>query len=101
MEASGPCHTGIHAANGDWPVKSTPAFVPGHEGVGLVHAIGEAITGIARPGERSPDAGLRASDGGITMPDGRPIPRELRLDRVGVLWRHSNSTGAKNTVRSG
>ena len=25
MEASGLCHTDIHAANGDWPVKPTPA----------------------------------------------------------------------------
>jgi propanol-preferring alcohol dehydrogenase len=34
MEASGLCHTDIHAANGDWPVKPAPPFVPGHEGVG-------------------------------------------------------------------
>ena len=101
MEASGLCHTDIRAANGDWPVKSTPAFVPGHEGVCLVPAIGEGVTGITRSSETSPDAGFRAYDGGIAMPDGRPIPRELRLDRVGVLWRHSDSTGAKNTVRSG
>jgi propanol-preferring alcohol dehydrogenase len=30
MEASGLCHTDIHAAHGDWPVKPTPPFVPGH-----------------------------------------------------------------------
>ena len=36
VEASGLCHTDIHAAHGDWPVKPTPPFVPGHEGVGLV-----------------------------------------------------------------
>ena len=29
MEASGLCHTDIHAAHGDWPVKPTPPFVPG------------------------------------------------------------------------
>ncbi len=46
MEASGLCHTDIHAANGDWPVKPAPPFVPGHEGVGIVHAIGTAVTGI-------------------------------------------------------
>jgi D-arabinose 1-dehydrogenase-like Zn-dependent alcohol dehydrogenase len=39
MQASGLCHTDIHAANGDWPVKPTPPFVPGHEGVGTVHAV--------------------------------------------------------------
>ncbi len=50
MQASGLCHTDIHAANGDWPVKPTPPFVPGHEGVGTVHAIGDGVTGVA-PGE--------------------------------------------------
>ena len=34
IESSGLCHTDIHAAHGDWPVKPTPPFVPGHEGVG-------------------------------------------------------------------
>jgi propanol-preferring alcohol dehydrogenase len=29
VEASGLCHTDIHAAHGDWPVKPTPPFVPG------------------------------------------------------------------------
>jgi len=44
MEASGLCHTDIHAANGDWPVKPTPPFVPGHEGVGIVTAVGAGVT---------------------------------------------------------
>ena len=51
MEASGLCHTDIHAAHGDWPVKPSPPFVPGHEGVGTVHAIGDGVTGL-RNGER-------------------------------------------------
>src|SRR5580693_5012166 len=46
MEASGLCHTDIHAANGDWPVKPSPPFVPGHEGIGLVHATGEGVSGL-------------------------------------------------------
>jgi alcohol dehydrogenase, propanol-preferring len=46
MQASGLCHTDIHAANGDWPVKPTPPFVPGHEGVGTVHAIGAGVTRV-------------------------------------------------------
>ena len=29
METSGLCHTDIHAAHGDWPVKPTPPFIPG------------------------------------------------------------------------
>lgn len=41
MEASGLCHTDIHAANGDWPVTPTVPFIPGHEGVGIVTAVGD------------------------------------------------------------
>jgi propanol-preferring alcohol dehydrogenase len=41
VEASGLCHTDIHAAHGDWPVKPSPPFVPGHEGVGIV--VGRAL----------------------------------------------------------
>jgi propanol-preferring alcohol dehydrogenase len=47
IEASGLCHTDIHAARGDWPVKPTLPFVPGHEGVGVVERIGERVTDIA------------------------------------------------------
>jgi alcohol dehydrogenase, propanol-preferring len=48
IEASGLCHTDIHAAHGDWPVKPTPPFVPGHEGVGIVTRVGR---GVSRIGE--------------------------------------------------
>jgi propanol-preferring alcohol dehydrogenase len=51
IEASGLCHTDIHAARGDWPVKPTPPFVPGHEGVGLVERIGDGVSS-RRLGER-------------------------------------------------
>ena len=44
IEASGLCHTDIHAAHGDWPVKPTPPFVPGHEGVGVVESVGAGVT---------------------------------------------------------
>src|SRR5689334_21820558 len=30
VEATGLCHTDIHAAHGDWPVKPSPPFIPGH-----------------------------------------------------------------------
>src|SRR3954452_13775185 len=40
VEATGLCHTDIHAAHGDWPVKPAPPFVPGHEGVGIVTELG-------------------------------------------------------------
>ncbi|MCX5336625.1 alcohol dehydrogenase AdhP [Streptomyces sp. NBC_00140] len=47
VEASGLCHTDIHAAHGDWPVKPSPPFVPGHEGVGLVEKLGEGVTHLS------------------------------------------------------
>jgi propanol-preferring alcohol dehydrogenase len=48
VEASGLCHTDIHAAHGDWPVKPTPPFVPGHEGIGIVSELGPGVTEVAR-----------------------------------------------------
>jgi alcohol dehydrogenase, propanol-preferring len=48
IEASGLCHTDIHAAHGDWPVKPKLPLIPGHEGVGIVEALGPgAANGIA------------------------------------------------------
>jgi propanol-preferring alcohol dehydrogenase len=40
IEASGLCHTDIHAARGEWPVKPSPPFIPGHEGVGVIERVG-------------------------------------------------------------
>ncbi len=47
LVTSGICHTDLHAADGDWPVKPTPPFIPGHEGVGEVVAIGEGVEDLA------------------------------------------------------
>jgi alcohol dehydrogenase, propanol-preferring len=47
IEASGLCHTDIHAARGDWPVKPAPPFIPGHEGVGIVERLGADVTAHA------------------------------------------------------
>ncbi|WP_278234450.1 alcohol dehydrogenase AdhP [Isoptericola sp. AK164] len=44
---SGVCHTDLHAAHGDWPVKPAPPFVPGHEGVGEVVAVADDVTRLA------------------------------------------------------
>jgi alcohol dehydrogenase, propanol-preferring len=44
IETSGLCHTDIHASRGDWPVKPTPPFVPGHEGIGHIERIGSSVT---------------------------------------------------------
>lgn len=59
IAACGVCHTDLHAAQGDWPVRPKPPFIPGHEGVGTVVAAG---------------AGVRHAKEG---------------DRVGVPWLHS------------
>ncbi len=50
-EACGVCHTDLHAANGDWPVKPNPPFTPGHEGIGLVAAIGAGVRTV-KEGDR-------------------------------------------------
>ncbi len=42
--ACGVCHTDLHAADGDWPVKPTPPFVPGHEAAGIVVELGAGVT---------------------------------------------------------
>ena len=50
-EACGVCHTDLHAAHGDWPVKPTLPFIPGHEAIGLVTAVGSGVT-IVKEGDR-------------------------------------------------
>jgi propanol-preferring alcohol dehydrogenase len=50
-EACGVCHTDVHAAGGDWPVKPTLPFIPGHEGIGRVSAVGAGVT-LVREGDR-------------------------------------------------
>ena len=49
--ASGVCHTDLHAAEGDWPVKPKLPFIPGHEGVGYVAAVGSDVT-LMKEGDR-------------------------------------------------
>src|SRR5262245_52323994 len=44
--ASGVCHTDLHAADGDWPIKPALPFVPGHEGVGFVAEVGADVTNL-------------------------------------------------------
>jgi len=44
---TGVCHTDLHAVQGDWPVKPSPPFIPGHEGVGTVIALGEGVTNLS------------------------------------------------------
>ena len=45
--ASGVCHTDLHAADGDWPVKPILPLIPGHEVVGDVVALGSDVAGLS------------------------------------------------------
>ena len=50
-EACGVCHTDVHAWNGDWPLKPSLPFIPGHEGIGRVVALGTGVTAV-KEGDR-------------------------------------------------
>lgn len=39
----GVCHTDLHAAEGDWPVKPKLPLIPGHEAIGYVVALGRGV----------------------------------------------------------
>ena len=73
--ASGVCHTDLHAADGDWPVKPTLPFVPGHEGAGIVAGLG---AGVRHLKEGDP-VGIAGGDGTV-YPEvldkltGHPVP---------------------------
>src|SRR5262245_3861102 len=46
IKAAGVCHSDLHPARGDWPMK-TPVVL-GHEGAGIVSEIGEGVTSVER-----------------------------------------------------
>jgi alcohol dehydrogenase, propanol-preferring len=50
-ETCGVCHTDLHAAAGDWPLKPALPFIPGHEAVGIVTEVGAGVT-IVKEGDR-------------------------------------------------
>jgi len=51
IQASGVCHTDLHAVEGDWPVKPKLPLVPGHEGVGFVAGLGKGVKSV-KEGDR-------------------------------------------------
>jgi alcohol dehydrogenase, propanol-preferring len=51
IAATGVCHTDLHAVRGDWPVRPTAPFIPGHEGVGTVVGVGRSVKRI-KEGDR-------------------------------------------------
>jgi propanol-preferring alcohol dehydrogenase len=62
IEASGVCHTDLHAAEGDWPVKPSLPFVPGHEGAGVIAALGSGVKHL-KEGDRVGIAWLHSACG--------------------------------------
>ena len=63
--ACGVCHTDLHAAAGDWPVKPRLPLIPGHEGVGEVVEVGGAVKGL-KIGDRVGVPWLHSACGGCT-----------------------------------
>ncbi len=45
IEATGVCHSDLHAMQGSLPQPAP--FVPGHEGAGIISAVGEGVTALA------------------------------------------------------
>ena len=45
LGASGVCHSDLHVVDGEWP-RPTPV-VMGHEGAGVVEAVGDGVRGVA------------------------------------------------------
>jgi propanol-preferring alcohol dehydrogenase len=46
IKYSGVCHTDLHAVNGDWPLPTKLPLVGGHEGAGVVVAVGNLVTDV-------------------------------------------------------
>ena len=113
LEACGVCHTDLYTASGADPSGYAPTVL-GHEGAGVVEAIGEGVTSV-KPGDHvvtlfSPECGacghctsgktnictaIRAEQGQGHLPDGT-----TRLSRDGVPMKHfmGTSTFAEATV---
>jgi S-(hydroxymethyl)glutathione dehydrogenase / alcohol dehydrogenase len=113
LSACGVCHTDLYTASGADPTGYAPCVL-GHEGAGVVDAIGEGVT-LIRPGDHvvtlfAPECGecvhclsprtnrcvaIRDQQGLGFLPDGT-----ARLSRDGVPLRHfmGTSTFAEYTV---
>src|SRR5512145_2551949 len=113
LVACGVCHTDLYAASGADPTGYAPCVL-GHEGAGVVEAVGEGVT-LVRPGDHvvtlfAPECGecvhcrsdrtkrcvaIRDQQGLGYLPDGT-----TRLSRDGVELRHfmGTSTFAEYTV---
>ncbi|KAM3079578.1 alcohol dehydrogenase [Clarireedia jacksonii] len=46
IKYSGVCHTDLHAVNGDWPLPAKLPLVGGHEGAGVIVAVGDLVEDV-------------------------------------------------------
>ena len=51
IETCGLCHSDIHAAHGDWPLKPNLPLIPGHEAIGIVESVGNGVKEV-KEGDR-------------------------------------------------
>jgi propanol-preferring alcohol dehydrogenase len=84
IETSGLCHTDIHAARGEWPVKPSPPFVPGHEGVGVIERLGTGEMHGLEPGMRVALPWLGYARHIVRVPDGVSSSDAAPLTCAGV-----------------
>ena len=78
LVACGVCHTDMYTASGADPSGYAPAVL-GHEGAGVVEAIGEGVTDVA------------VGDHVVTLPSGREVEFEVDEDvRYRLLGGHDD-----------
>ena len=94
MRAAGVCHSDLHPARGDWPMK-TPVVL-GHEGAGIVREVGPNVTRVA-PDDHVVLCWAPACGACAFCREGRAVLCE-RLDRV--TYRNRLPSGA-NHLRAG
>lgn len=78
VKVAGVCHSDWHAINGDWSMRVP--LVPGHEGAGIVRALGDGVTRVAA-GDRVVFCWAPACGACAACREGRPLLCD-RLDKT-------------------
>lgn len=88
----------VHAVDGDWPAPTKLPLIPGHEGAGVVAAVGPGVTAVKvrRPTttEKKQQYLTRSSDNPLLLDNSfSPCLTVICIqvgDRVGIPWLHSS-----------
>src|SRR5262249_32836186 len=88
IKAAGVCHSDLHPARGDWPMK-TPVVL-GHEGAGIVREVGPSVTTV-RPDDHVVLCWAPACGSGPPCIEGHPVLCD-RLEKV--TYRNKLPSGA-------